>query len=280
MKIAEPCELSTSLSIASRTISSSIGRYLKNAALTGTVVINNPFWWSADDQFFNYALAPSWASAIPNTVVLPHKLHPPGTTVQSMRNLIFPLNWDEVFEYVGFPAFLKPFRGGGWKTSSKSIPMKNSSMPTTRPATCMILQIAVEFEEYYRCYVVGQEQVRVMKYDPTLPHHLRYARRRGASSQALQDRLVKDCLTLCRALGLRVQHRWSLRFRMAFPTPSTSSIPRPTPMSIRSVTRTLSGWWNMSRRPCYREGARTEKTAAQYRWSHFLAGNCYRAAGK
>ena len=30
--------------------------YLKNAALSGTVVINNPFWWSADDKFFNYAL--------------------------------------------------------------------------------------------------------------------------------------------------------------------------------------------------------------------------------
>jgi hypothetical protein len=23
----------------------------KNAALTGTNVINNPFWWSADDKF-------------------------------------------------------------------------------------------------------------------------------------------------------------------------------------------------------------------------------------
>ena len=27
--------------------------YLKNAALTGTAVINNPFWWSADEKFFN-----------------------------------------------------------------------------------------------------------------------------------------------------------------------------------------------------------------------------------
>ena len=27
--------------------------YLKNAALCGTAVINNPFWWSADEKFFN-----------------------------------------------------------------------------------------------------------------------------------------------------------------------------------------------------------------------------------
>jgi glutathione synthase/RimK-type ligase-like ATP-grasp enzyme len=30
--------------------------WLKNAALTGTAVINNPFWWSADDKFFNNCL--------------------------------------------------------------------------------------------------------------------------------------------------------------------------------------------------------------------------------
>jgi len=47
--------------------------YLKNAALSGTVVINNPFWWSADDKFFNYALATKLGVAIPPTVILPHK---------------------------------------------------------------------------------------------------------------------------------------------------------------------------------------------------------------
>jgi len=56
-----------------------------------------------------------WACAIPPTAILPHHKHPPDTTDQSMRNLIYPLNWDELFAYVGFPAFLKPYAGGGWK---------------------------------------------------------------------------------------------------------------------------------------------------------------------
>ncbi len=47
--------------------------FLKNAALGGTTVINNPFWWSADDKFFNYALAIRLGVAIPPTVLLPHK---------------------------------------------------------------------------------------------------------------------------------------------------------------------------------------------------------------
>src|SRR5207237_7655318 len=87
--------------------------YLKNAVLSGTKVINNPFWWSADDKFFNYALAAELEVAVPPTVLLPHKQHPAGTSDRSMRNLVYPLNWESVFDYVGFPAFLKPHDGGG-----------------------------------------------------------------------------------------------------------------------------------------------------------------------
>ncbi len=64
--------------------------YLKNAALSGSIIINNPFWWSADDKFFNFALGTKLGVAIPKTVLLPHKHHPPGTTDRSMRNLQYP----------------------------------------------------------------------------------------------------------------------------------------------------------------------------------------------
>src|SRR5947199_3935436 len=89
--------------------------YLKNAALTGTAVINNPFWWSADDKFFNYALATKLGVAILHTVILPHNKHPEGTSDQSMRNLIYPLNWEEIIDYVGFNALLKESARGGCK---------------------------------------------------------------------------------------------------------------------------------------------------------------------
>src|SRR5207248_2634251 len=42
--------------------------YLKNAALNGAKIINNPFWWGADDKFFNYALASKLGVAVPPTV--------------------------------------------------------------------------------------------------------------------------------------------------------------------------------------------------------------------
>src|SRR5580700_2891229 len=89
--------------------------YLKNAAISGTAVINNPFWWSADEKFFNNALATKIGVAVPKTVLLPSKNLPPDTSEKSFRNLAYPLGWDGIFSYVGFPAFFKPFAGGGWK---------------------------------------------------------------------------------------------------------------------------------------------------------------------
>ena len=89
--------------------------YLKNAALCGTAVINNPFWWSADEKFFNNALAEKIGIPVPKTVLLPSKERPENTSETSFRNLAFPMAWEEIFEYTGFPAYMKPFDGGGWK---------------------------------------------------------------------------------------------------------------------------------------------------------------------
>jgi hypothetical protein len=176
--------------------------YLKNAVLTGTQVINNPFWWSADDKFFNYSLAAKLGVAVPKTVLLPHKHHPPGTTDRSMRNLTFPLDWDRIFHLVGFPAFLKPHDGGGWENVYRvTSPEQFFAAYDDSNQLCMTLQAAVNFQEYFRCYVVGQEKVHVMRYDPGQPFHHRYVPGNPSTEPALHARIIRDCLALCRALG-------------------------------------------------------------------------------
>ena len=57
--------------------------YLKNAALCGTAVINNPFWWSADEKFFNNCLATKIGVPVPKTVILPSRELPPDTSAES-----------------------------------------------------------------------------------------------------------------------------------------------------------------------------------------------------
>src|SRR5678815_992311 len=93
--------------------------YLKNAALCGTAVINNPFWWSADEKFFNNCLATKINVPVPKTVILPSRDLPVDTTSDSFSNLAYPLDWEAIFNYIGFPAYMKPFAGGGWKSVYK-----------------------------------------------------------------------------------------------------------------------------------------------------------------
>ena len=89
--------------------------WLKNEALTGTAVINNPFWWSADDKYFNNCLMTKVGVPIPKTAIIPSRDHPDDTTEESFSNLAYPMDWETIFKYVGFPAYMKPFAGGGWK---------------------------------------------------------------------------------------------------------------------------------------------------------------------
>lgn len=150
--------------------------FLKNAASTGTAVINNPFWWSADEKFFNNALALKVGVPVPKTVLLPSKDHPEDTTADSFSNLAFPLDWDGIFNYIGFPAFMKPHAGGGWKNVYKlDSPADLFDKFGETGRLVMMLQEAIDFESYFRCYCIGGKYVRIMHYEPRNPHHLRYA---------------------------------------------------------------------------------------------------------
>src|SRR5919199_682074 len=149
--------------------------WLKNEALTGCAVVNNPFWWSADEKFFNNALATKIGVPVPKTVLLPSHSMPPGTTGESFRNLAYPLDWDAIFNYIGWPAFFKPFAGGGWKNVYKlHNPEEFYRAYSETGELVMMLQEEIKFEMYFRCYSIDQRNVRIMPYEPRHPYHLRY----------------------------------------------------------------------------------------------------------
>jgi glutathione synthase/RimK-type ligase-like ATP-grasp enzyme len=150
--------------------------WLKNAALTGTAVINNPFWWSADDKYFNNCLMTKVGVPVPKTVILPSRDLPHDTSDDSFSNLAYPLDWDAIFQYVGFPAYMKPFAGGGWKNVYKLKSAEDFFQKHNETGQLvMLLQEEIIFTEYYRCYCIGGKHVRIMSYEPRNPHHLRYA---------------------------------------------------------------------------------------------------------
>ncbi len=176
--------------------------FLKNAAIGGTAVINNPFWFSADEKFFNNALAEKIGVPVPKTVLLPSNKRPDDTDEKSFRNLKFPADWNYIYDYIGFPAYMKPFSGGGWKSVYRlenSEDLFNKHQETGQ--LVMMLQEEIQFKEYFRCYCLGQKYVHIMQYEPRNPHHLRYVKDGPPIEQKLLDTIHDYTIKLNHWLG-------------------------------------------------------------------------------
>lgn len=185
--------------------------YLKHSVLQGTKVINNPFMWTADDKFFEATLATKLGVASPKTIVLPNKDYIPGIVHdKSLRNLMYPLDWQAVVDYIGMPCILKDAHGGGWKdvyvcrSMDELIASYNDSGLLT-----MIVQEFIEWDHYIRCMCLGQEEVLPMKYNPK---ERKYYVDHAHLSAELGARVVADSLTLVRALGYDMNTvEWAVR---------------------------------------------------------------------
>lgn len=175
---------------------------LKNAAICGTAVLNNPFWWSADEKFFNNALAVKIGVPVPKTVILPSYQQPTDTTGESFKNLAMPLDWPSIFNYTGFPAYMKPFSGGGWKNVYR---VENEqhfyNCHAETGQLVMMLQEEIVFDDYFRCYCLDGKEVRIMQYEPRNPHHLRYQTEKSPTGQKLLKTITDYVIALNQALG-------------------------------------------------------------------------------
>ena len=179
--------------------------YLKNASLMGTAVINNPFWWSADEKFFNNCLSMEMGIPVPKTVLLPSNARPDNTSETSFRNLKVPLDWQYMFDYIGFPAYMKPHDGGGWKSVYR---VENSEQlfeaHKETEQLVMMLQEEIVFDDYFRVYCLGQKYVHIMPYDPRKPFHERYVsdiKATGEERKKLLKTVHDYTLRLNQALG-------------------------------------------------------------------------------
>jgi glutathione synthase/RimK-type ligase-like ATP-grasp enzyme len=176
--------------------------YLKAAVLSGTQVINNPFWRIADDKFFGTALAKKLGIAVPKTVALPSHSYPEGIVPESLSNLKYPLDWMAILEYTGLPAIMKPHWGGGWRDVHKihSLAELISVYNDTGRLTMMVQEF-IEWQQYVRCICIGKANILITNWDPTKPHHERYQNADQKLETALEERIHTEAVKLNEALG-------------------------------------------------------------------------------
>jgi len=244
---------------------------LKRMALEGTVIINNPFWWSADDKFFNYSLARKLGVAVPKTVLLPQKDYMTGIVSESLRNLEFPIDWQGIADHVGFPSFLKPFDGGGWKNVSKVNSLEELLTEYNQTGTlCMTLQEGIDFDQFVRCYCVGQEEVMIMAYDPRKPYLSgeQYVHNPDYLAPKLAERVRKDVRTLCTALGYDLN---TVEFAIKDDVPYAIDFMNPAPdAELASVGEFYHNWISDAVTNLVFKRLNEQREAPKYRWDALL----------
>ena len=185
--------------------------WLKHAALSGVRVINNPFMWTADDKFFGATLAEANGIRSPKTVALPNKEYVPGIKHdESLRNLMYPLDWDGLIRHVGLPCVLKDAHGGGWRdvyvchSLEELIHHYDQSGMLT-----MVVQEFIKWDEFVRCICIGRQHILPIKYDP---RERRYHVSDTFLSMDMRARIVSQSRTLVRALGYDMNSvEWAIR---------------------------------------------------------------------
>jgi hypothetical protein len=213
--------------------------YLKYAVLQGATVVNNPFMWSADDKFFGATLARNLGVAHPKTLVLPNKDYVPGIVhEESLRNLIYPLDWQGIIDYIGLPCVLKDAHGGGWKDVfiCRSLGELLESYDQSGLRT-MIVQEFIDWDQFVRCICLGQEEILPIRYDPK---ERKYIVDHNYMTPELGARVVDDARKLVRALGYDMN---SIEFAIRDGVPYAIDFMNPAPdMDVYSLTPHYFEW--------------------------------------
>lgn len=242
--------------------------YLKNAVIQGVKVVNDPMMWTADDKYFGTSLIVNLGLQAPRTVVLPNKDYVPGIVhSESLRNLVYPMDWQSLVDYVGgFPVVLKDAHGGGWRDVyiCNSMSELHHAYNTSGLLT-MILQEFIRWDEYARCMGIGQKEVRVMRYDPNSRH---YYPEHGFHSD-LHQRLYDETLTICRAFGYDMN---TCEFAIRDGVPYAIDFMNPAPdMDVNSLGKGHFDWMVKTMADVMIELALSdEATRTQYTWGQMV----------
>jgi len=162
----------------------------------------------------------------------------PGIVPESLRNLVYPLDWEKIVAYTGLPAILKDAWGGGWKNVYKVNSLEELWRAYDETGTlCMVLQEFIEYDHFVRCICVGQENIMPIKYDPK---QRRYWVEHDHLSPELGERIINDARTINRVLGYDMN---SIEFAVKAGVPYAIDFMNPAPdMDINSITPHYFNW--------------------------------------
>ena len=208
--------------------------------------------------------------ASPKTVALPNKEYVPGIVHnESLRNLIYPMDWQGLVDYLGgFPIILKDAHGGGWKQVHVCRSMDDLFTNYNQSGLLtMVLQEFITWDNYVRCMCLGQNDVLVMKYDP---NERRYSHH--DLSPQMYDRILTDSRQLVQALGYDMNTiEWAIRDGVPYAIDFMNPAPD---MDVNALGYEFHRWCVTHMADmCIRLAREPLPQGATLRWNSFFGGD-------
>lgn len=151
--------------------------WLKKAALMNdTYLLNSPFTFQSMEKHSAYVAMLRLGMKIPKTVLVPYK-NPVDNTrwAYTASKYNDPFDLDQIADELGYPLFMKPFDGGGWRGVSKIKDRADLHRAYDESGSMLMhLQATIDYEHFARALTIGPETM-VMDFRPDEPMHNRYA---------------------------------------------------------------------------------------------------------
>jgi hypothetical protein len=151
--------------------------WLKKAALVnGTYLLNSPFTFQSMEKHSAYCALMRLGLKVPRTILVPYK-----NPIDNVRWAYTSAQYNKPFDLkaiandLGYPLYMKPFDGGGWRGVSRI--NDEADLVSAYDASgemLMHLQATIDYEHFARALSIGPETM-VMDFRPDQPMHNRYA---------------------------------------------------------------------------------------------------------
>ncbi|RZU14022.1 hypothetical protein EV645_4883 [Kribbella rubisoli] len=166
--------------------------WLKKAALmNGTYLLNSPFTFQAMEKHSAYCAMLRLGLKIPRTVLVPYK-NPVDNVRWAYTSAKYnrPFDLDAIADDLGYPLYMKPFDGGGWRGVSRINNRDDLHRAYDESDEMLMhLQATVEYDKFARALSIGAETM-VMDFRPDEPMHNRYAVSHGFLSPSAGHQTV------------------------------------------------------------------------------------------
>ena len=173
--------------------------WIKKAILVDDLyVYNNPWSLQSNEKHTSYAAMTRLGLGVPETWLLPPKAYDPSDDLEpTLRKYARMFSLDEIGDAIGYPFFMKPYHGGGWKGVTKIDDAGDLHRAYDASGTeVMNLQKAVlPHDRFVRNVGLGP-QIRHVNYDPGAPLHDRYRMERADAFLGEDDKATLRDMTL------------------------------------------------------------------------------------